>query len=386
MKSTNAENEERLFGQAKAIALSTTNRKPSNILPNILLRLQAKRAKDMFKEQTSESNRISTEATAVHTPTNTKVTLEFVSTRLDSWQLHLEEISCYLVEGEGTWWRTCNDQNVVFEFYDTQNGNDEPKPHHFRTADFSKLKELKRKAWQRIINSDIVLPTPMIKLYNHEGQFISHKMYPNFITTENTDTDIDTTLTAADACITPVVVTEPDDEINTTSKIPPIDEHRQVPNDIVSYDMTMPPTIEDTEQPGELPTQTISGALSTSTTVVSLNTKLGNTLLSCLKPQPGNETSLEIQELDTLRQKIKGFKSEKCVSLATQQRYRMLMTNMREKLRRKMEDKGHELHRFEMDYFHKYNTLPECTDKTHKSMIHEKNYIRKPIQLLERET
>lgn len=168
VKSTNTENEERLFGQAKAIALSTTNRKPGNILPNILLKLQAKQqAKEMFKEQTSESKRISAEATAVHTPTNTKVALEFVSTRLDSWQTHLEDISCYLVEGEGAWWRTCNDQNVAFEFFDTQNGNEEPKPHHYRTADFSKMKVLKYKAWQRIISSDIVLPTPMIKLYNH---------------------------------------------------------------------------------------------------------------------------------------------------------------------------------------------------------------------------
>ena len=118
MKSTNAENEERneerLFGQAKAIALSTSNRKPGNILPNILLRLQAKQqAKEMFKEQTSKCNRISAEATAVHTPTNTKVALEFVSTRLDSWQLHLEEISCYLAEGEGAWWRTCNNQHLT---------------------------------------------------------------------------------------------------------------------------------------------------------------------------------------------------------------------------------------------------------------------------------
>lgn len=300
----------------------------------------------------------------------------------------MEDIACYLVEREGAWWRTCNDPNVAFEFFDTQNGNEEPKPHHYRTADFSKMKVLKHKAWQRIISSDIVLPTPMIKLYNHEGQFTSHKIYPNFTTTENTDTDMDATLTAAN--ITPVMVTEPhdDDEIDTTSKTPPIDE--QVPNDIVSYDITMPPTIEDTEQnPREVhlqPTQTISGASSTSTTAVSPNTKLGKTLFQCLQPQPGNETSLEIQELDTLRQKIKGFKSAKCVSSATEQRYRRLMTNLREKLRRKIEEKCQELHRFEMDYFHKYNALPERTNMIHKTMIHEKNYIRKLIQLLERET
>ena len=51
-KSCNTENEERLFGQAKAIALNTTNRRLGNILPNILLRLQAKQqVKELFKEQ-----------------------------------------------------------------------------------------------------------------------------------------------------------------------------------------------------------------------------------------------------------------------------------------------------------------------------------------------
>ena len=69
VKSCNAENEERLFGQAKAIASSTTNRKPGNILPNVLLRLQAKQqVKELFKEQLSQSNKISAEAREVHTP------------------------------------------------------------------------------------------------------------------------------------------------------------------------------------------------------------------------------------------------------------------------------------------------------------------------------
>ena len=48
LKSCNAEHEERLFGQAKIIATTTSNRKAENIVPNILLRLQAKqKRKDM---------------------------------------------------------------------------------------------------------------------------------------------------------------------------------------------------------------------------------------------------------------------------------------------------------------------------------------------------
>ena len=42
MKSLNAENQERLFGQARQIAKKCTNHQPQNVIPQIILRLQAK--------------------------------------------------------------------------------------------------------------------------------------------------------------------------------------------------------------------------------------------------------------------------------------------------------------------------------------------------------
>ena len=45
LRSVNAECQERLFGQAKRTALNTTNRKPNNVIPEILLRLQMGRKK-----------------------------------------------------------------------------------------------------------------------------------------------------------------------------------------------------------------------------------------------------------------------------------------------------------------------------------------------------
>ena len=104
---------------------------------------------------------------AIHTSTNTSITLHFISQRLGSWQLHLEEISCYLIEGEGAWWRTiCTSEGVVFEFLDTH-----PKPQHYRTSDFKNMEAAKSSAWETIVNSDIPLPTPTIKLYDCNGRF-----------------------------------------------------------------------------------------------------------------------------------------------------------------------------------------------------------------------
>ena len=42
MHSTNAESQERLFSQAKHISQRATNRKPENVVPTILLSLQAR--------------------------------------------------------------------------------------------------------------------------------------------------------------------------------------------------------------------------------------------------------------------------------------------------------------------------------------------------------
>lgn len=42
LKATNAEHEQRLFGQAKIMVNSVTNGQPDTIIPNLFLRLQAK--------------------------------------------------------------------------------------------------------------------------------------------------------------------------------------------------------------------------------------------------------------------------------------------------------------------------------------------------------
>lgn len=42
LRSLNTENQERLFGQSRAIAETCTNHHPDNIIPQIMLRLQAK--------------------------------------------------------------------------------------------------------------------------------------------------------------------------------------------------------------------------------------------------------------------------------------------------------------------------------------------------------
>ena len=260
------------------------------------LRLQAKQqVKELFKEQRSQSNKISAEARAVHTPTNTRVPLEFVSRRLDSWQLHLEEISYYLVEREGVWWKTCGSEGVTFEFLDTENSHEDPKPQHYRAANFSQLKQQKQNAWEKIINSDTTLPTSGIKLYDHDGNFLSTKTFAPYMTMFSTEYGLETNTDT-----TPTAQEEPtdmpqhnDDEMHTDSAS--IDE--PVPKDTVSDNLPQSVTVEHSAVGKQLAIEDPSEETDTEypTAPVNLKTKLGKALFQSLQPDP---TSKEIEEVD----------------------------------------------------------------------------------------
>lgn len=81
LRSCNAEHEERLFRQAKDIASNTSNRKPESVIPNIMLRLQAKQKQtNLYSSMQASSSRISKEAEgdAQYTNKNTVITHDFI--------------------------------------------------------------------------------------------------------------------------------------------------------------------------------------------------------------------------------------------------------------------------------------------------------------------
>ena len=91
----------------------------------------------MFKAQNHQCNTISREARAVQKSQNTRFSVQFISERLDSWQAHLEEISHYLVEGEGAWWKWEN-QGDIIEFLDV---NMDGQPHKHPKPEQQDLKK-----------------------------------------------------------------------------------------------------------------------------------------------------------------------------------------------------------------------------------------------------
>ena len=158
LKSANTENEERLFGQAKNMVHSATNRQPTTVIPNILLRLQARQKKgNLYKEYYNASNRISKEVQQMGGETqNTYIPVSFLSTHMSSWQAHLQRISAFLTRGEGVWWQ-CRDDGYMF-----MDGDKEPETrlqgpllHHLRDTTLQQVYDEKEIAWAHIVEESI---------------------------------------------------------------------------------------------------------------------------------------------------------------------------------------------------------------------------------------
>lgn len=91
LSSVNAESQEHLFSQAKRISLRATNRKTDHVLPMILVSIQARQKMGDYKSATKEQESIVRSASSkLPKYMGTVIEKSFISTRLSSWQAHLE--------------------------------------------------------------------------------------------------------------------------------------------------------------------------------------------------------------------------------------------------------------------------------------------------------
>ena len=104
LRTVNTENQERIFGQARKTATATSNRQPQNVINSTILRLQAK---SEFRHVTAVVAQAESKVAKAshHVPpyAGTHIEEAFISSRMKSWQQHLQRISPYLVMGKGVW-------------------------------------------------------------------------------------------------------------------------------------------------------------------------------------------------------------------------------------------------------------------------------------------
>ena len=173
MQSTNAESQERLFSQAKHIGLKATSRKPENVLPTILICMQARqRAGDCQQSIYQQDSMVSKAASKLSPSTGTFISDTFLSSRLSSWQAHLMRISSYLMHGEGVWWKR---EEEGFRFLDGVNDPDShaigPPLDHFRSKTLPDVYCKRSQDWDSILHAKVTLPSPSIRQYDSDGNY-----------------------------------------------------------------------------------------------------------------------------------------------------------------------------------------------------------------------
>ena len=175
LRSTNSESQERLFSQAKHISMRATNRKPENVLPTILLSMQAKQKMDT--PQRDQESMVSAVASKVPKFKGTTIQKAFVASRLHSWQAHLQRISPFLQYGEGVWWKQGNAYQFLDADGDPDNKPEGPPPLHFRSTQLQDVQLQSEMAWNYILEKGVSLPTPFIRLFHTDGSYIGRRYY-----------------------------------------------------------------------------------------------------------------------------------------------------------------------------------------------------------------
>ena len=171
LRSLNTENQERIFGQARAIAQKCTNHHPENMIPQILLRMQAKQEQRKTIQSVNQAeSQVNKAACHLNKCSPSSFTKAFLKQHDNSWQVHLQRISPFLAKGKGVWWESTPDG---YQFFD---GDSDPDIHpegpfleHFRHSSISKIQEKQKQQWSVVIDKRMELPADSIRVYNTSG-------------------------------------------------------------------------------------------------------------------------------------------------------------------------------------------------------------------------
>ena len=201
LRSLNTESEERLFGQARAIADYCTNHHPENVIPHVMLRLQAKQEQhDGLASVKKGDSQVSRVAADLPQLPGTRVKTSFIQQREDSWQIHLQRISPFLVAGVDVWW-SYTGNGFLFHDGDTDRANagDTFSLLHHRYHSVMDVEHRRDACWKRIVDEKIVIPAHSIKLYDSDGKKTGRLLYRDHTVTLECSDPLETSTTEAEA-------------------------------------------------------------------------------------------------------------------------------------------------------------------------------------------
>ena len=388
LRSTNAEDQERLFGQAESITGNTSNHHPNHVIPNPLLRIQAQANKPTRNSIQEQESKISKVASQLPPGANTYITKAFIKKRQYSWQAHLVRIAPYLKPGSGVWWREHEDG---YEFLDGANEEDF-KPHgtplpHFLSHSLEGLQEQKRDIWKQIIEQGVPLPTPVVRVYDEYGKCIDRRDTPTMASTDDFDsnptafpspttghepelmspagTHTETDSTDGWNCLNlPSIL---DDITQDDTNVAPSHNFIQVPTDTHSAMCTTQVDVYDTDThtPSKQPKH--SNTLKTSWAKVMCEV-LGMT-----------DTIIEFDHLRTQEKDAKRHNSKG--SSGAKEKHDTLLSQLQSLVLAKHTKLAQEIKDYEHVHLKNHLSLPDIeTDRYYSHIVHTRNLAKKLLQ------
>ena len=193
-RSTNTEQQERHFSTLSSISVTTSRRRPGEIITPGIIRMQAEmkseenQQRDSVKEQESQLRKL---ARCLTPPENTVIPHRVILKYPQAYQAHLERISDFLHCGEGIWWRHIL---TGVEFLDApverQRNDKGPPLHHFRSHTLQFEEQYLRDCWNECLAQQVTIPHHVLKIYDEDGNLQSVQ-HTGFLEDDNDSDSID---------------------------------------------------------------------------------------------------------------------------------------------------------------------------------------------------
>ena len=118
----------------------------------MILRLQAKSEfRDVTAVVAQAESKVAKASHHVPLYAGTHIEEAFISSRMKSWQQHLQRISPYLVMGKGIWWaKTAHGYRFYDGECDDNSHTEVPELMHFRSARLEDVVEGQKESWEKI--------------------------------------------------------------------------------------------------------------------------------------------------------------------------------------------------------------------------------------------
>ena len=166
MRSMNTEDQERMFGQAKAITKATSCNRPNEILTNIIQRVQMESGSHKMEVTDKGESEVNKLSRTIGPRCNTIYSDSFIKKHAAQYQAHLERISDYLLPGEGTWWKHSAAGVEFLDGHGEKNVSEKgPTLMHYRTKSMRDIEIHLQQKWEDCILSGIKLPAVDIEHY-----------------------------------------------------------------------------------------------------------------------------------------------------------------------------------------------------------------------------